>query len=188
MNLLSILYVSISAQLKILVPELKWIDLWSRQTDFTETAEMIDFPAAFISFPNINFDDMGRKAQEANITVRIYVAYHNYQSTSINADNAERNEALKFLEYLQKISNGLHGFSSDSTGTLARINMVEHDSGTDVCVYYLEFATNLVDEGAFALQNPTTSIELPNAELVIEKDIPPPPPPTPQIVWFNFPK
>ena len=188
MNLLSILYLAIAARLKVLVPELRWIDLWTRQTDFTETAEMIDFPAAFISFPNVVFGDMGKKSQECDYTIRIYVAYHNYQSTSINAADAERTKALKYLEYLQIISSGLHGFSSDTTGTLSRINMQEHDSGTDVCVYYLEFTTNLIDEGAFALQNPTTIIENPNAELIIEKDAAPPPPPNMPQVWFNFPQ
>lgn len=188
MNLLPILYEAIANRVKTLVPEVKWIDLWTRQTDFTETAEIIDFPAVFISFPNTTYGDMGRKSQECVHTIRVFVAYHNYESTSLNADSNERSSALKFLDYLQTISSGLHAYSSNETGTLSRINMQEHDSGTDVCVYYLDFETNLIDEGAKELQTPVIMLDAnPNAEIIVKKEAVTPQQQPQNQTWFNFP-
>jgi hypothetical protein len=54
-------------------------------------------------------------------------------------------------------------------------------------VYYLEFETTLIDEGSYELQNPTTTVQNPNSELIVQKNAPAVPPTTPP-VWYQFPK
>jgi hypothetical protein len=136
-------------------PALHHADLWYEQTDFPEVAEAIDYPAVFFDFAADTLSSMGQLEQDVKLNTDLYVAVDTLASTAIGTTDAERADGLHYLELCARVHELLHGYEHASCGNLSRVGFVRHSARTNLIVYRLTYASDLVDASATEASRPT---------------------------------
>ncbi|MEZ5195093.1 MAG: hypothetical protein R2764_01440 [Bacteroidales bacterium] len=103
------IYRSIVKQLQTEVPAIKWIDLDGGQLEAPDENYPVQFPAVFIDFRNIQYQQLSRNTQQAVATISVRVAFDIYEDFHGNAPDLEL--ATDRLRLLHNIYVALHGFS-----------------------------------------------------------------------------
>lgn len=104
----------------------KHFDLWNKQVQFIEQETPFQTPAVFIEFDTINWNQMGMRQQNADVTVRLHVVTKWYGKTADNSP-IELN-ALKYLDLPDLINHKLMNYSPSSGNTFMRFqSIINHD-------------------------------------------------------------
>jgi hypothetical protein len=124
-------------------PAFHWCDMWYEQTEFPEIAEGIDYPAVFLDFASENITTAGELLQNVGLLTNVYVAVENLQDTHIGSP--EREGALHYFELLARVHEMLQAYDHPSCGNLNRIAFVPMSTRTNVIVYRLTYASQVMD-------------------------------------------
>jgi hypothetical protein len=116
------LYNLIKARIEATLPDdIKQVDWWAFQPEKTDMKSPVKYPAAFIDFPSITFQDALGGVQEASITVAVRVVTWDYRK--------EKTHPLDLAESVNDKLNGwIPGNGFDSLVRRAYETDPEHDS------------------------------------------------------------
>lgn len=103
------IYRSLVKQLQTEVPELRWIDLDGGQLEAPDENYPVQFPAAFIDFRSIQYQQLSRNMQQGIASISVRIAFDIYEDFHGDSPNIE--EAANRLRLLHNIYVALHGFS-----------------------------------------------------------------------------
>jgi hypothetical protein len=117
------LYLDLS-QLLSGIEDLRWIDLEAGQLEAPLENYPVQFPCALIDFPNTDFQDEGYGNQQALVTVQLRVAVDVYEDSQVidGTSTPDRGKAVKRLNIPTQIHQLLHGFETDYSNPLVRMN------------------------------------------------------------------
>jgi len=109
------IYLVISSRLKILVPDLKWIDYDWGQLNGDQPP--VAFPCALIEIAYSNCSDLAEGAgaveQRVNASVTIKLAFQPLGDSQVTAPDESRAIALKPLDTIQSIHTALQGWNGE---------------------------------------------------------------------------
>lgn len=140
------LYLELSDKLKTNIDAIEWIDLWHDQITFLETEHPFPTPAIFLGFRSNQMEDVGKKVQNVNLQVDVYVFYESFLDTFQGAYNQE--DALQFLELLDNINKQLHASSGDNYSSMRRTSFAPVDTGGSGNLWLVSYQTTLIDYSA----------------------------------------
>lgn len=153
-------------------PAFHWADLWYEQTEFPEIAEGIDYPAVFFDFASENIATAGELLQDVSLLTNIYVAVENLQDTHIGGP--EVTGALHYFELLARTHELLQAYNHYTCGNLNRIAFVPMSTRTNVIVYRLTYASQVMDTSVNEVRRIKTT-GTPDAIVLGPKNDPPAP-------------
>lgn len=150
--MIDILYAAIRDQVKQELTGVKWIDLDSGQLDNPEQNYPFPFPAVFIDFPNIDWQDAGERMQDGDVQVNCRIAFRIYNQTHGNTqDNAYDTftKAMDALAMVTTIHSKLQGFSDGLTfNRLSRISTTTEKREDGLKVFNMVYTCSARDKSA----------------------------------------
>jgi hypothetical protein len=123
--MIDLIYKAIADKLAALQNEegeyiLKHIDLWNQNVEFLEQEQPWNTPACFIEIPPFTWNQLGNKAQQADIVVRLHIVTR-WAAPTIH-DGEYTATGLHYLAIPDYIFDTLHGCQIDGMQTLQRTN------------------------------------------------------------------
>lgn len=132
--------------------ELAWIDWDWGQLEAPGEVEPVQFDAALISFPDVEWFQETRGAQNGNVIVQVRIAIDVYEDLKIAdgrpAPNVATNYAIQKLDLTKRVFKNLHGFDSYWFTPLQRIRSGEERRDDGLKVFVETYLTNVVDNEA----------------------------------------
>ena len=111
------LYLAISERLNTL-GIYHWIDLWKSQLDSSDHKYPFDFPAAFISIKDIDYEDMTLDVQEGMLAIEILLFFNRYGDTFHTAQ--DKNKSLDILDNIDKTQQAIQWLEGENFSKLTR--------------------------------------------------------------------
>ena len=114
-------------------PLFRHFDLWNRQVEFVEQETPFQTPAVFVEFAPLQWRQMLRQVQDADLTVRLHIVTPWYANTAAYIQNQEvRDTALAYLDLPTLVYRQLSGqwaeFGLGSfNGMVRTASTVNHD-------------------------------------------------------------
>lgn len=132
--------------------ELAWIDWDWGQLEVAAEVIPVQFDAALISFPDVEWFQETRGSQNGNVVVQVRLAIDVYEDLKIAdgviAPDVAKNYATQKLDLTKRVFKNLHGFSSDWFTPLQRIRSGEERRDDGLKVFVETYLTNVVDNEA----------------------------------------
>jgi len=145
------LFIALSNRLKEM-NELAWIDWDWGQLEAPGESYPVQFDAALISFPDVEWFQETRGAQNGNVVVQVRIAIDVYEDLKIadgaTAPDVAKNYAIQKLDLTRRVFKNLHGFSSDWFTPLQRIRSGEERRDDGLKVFVETYLTNGTDNDA----------------------------------------
>jgi hypothetical protein len=145
------LFLALSNRLKEM-NELAWIDWDWGQLEVAGQVEPVQFDAALISFPDVEWFQETRGAQNGNVVVQVRIGIDVYEDLKIadgaTAPNVARNYAIQKLDLPKRVFKNLHGYSTEWFTPLQRIRSGEERRDDGLKVFVETYLTNVVDNAA----------------------------------------
>ena len=139
------IYTPVMAQLKALVPELRWIDLDTDQLN-AATRPQVAFPCALIGVELNDCDSLSDTLQQCGTTVTVKMGFDNVGSTSGAAPDHIRNSSLMVYDIIEKVYKALQGFEKPDFEALSRRKQGKVPGRNGLFQYQITFSTILDDE------------------------------------------
>ena len=142
------IYLSISARLNSLVPDLKWIDYdWGQLNDERPS---VAYPCALIdiAFPDCRnlAEGTGVVEQRVNASITIKLAFEPLGASQVTAPEESRMTALKPLDTIAVLHTALQGWNGDGTfGGLARRRAGAIPRRDKLKVYNIVYETTFIN-------------------------------------------
>ncbi|MDD4747138.1 MAG: hypothetical protein PHW19_07640 [Salinivirgaceae bacterium] len=95
------------------------IDLWNTQVEFLEQEQPFEMPACFIEITPIQWQQLGRGAQQANIDIALHIVTQWQLPTFHNG--TYQAAGTEYLDIPNHVWADLHRHSNPAFGTLMRI-------------------------------------------------------------------
>lgn len=107
-------------------PVFKFIDLWNNQWQHMAEEKVVNFPCLFIEFGDIQWQQLGGKAQQGEVTISLHIGSKvPYSSAMTDGFN---NAATKHLRLLDAVHAHLKTLNIDYGGSFTRISSAtDHD-------------------------------------------------------------
>ena len=164
--MIDILYEAIRGKIKADLPGVKWVDLDSGQLDNPEQNYVFPFPAIFIDFPNIDWQDAGERMQDGDVQVTLRVAFRIFDETHGNTTDTQYDtftHAMDALKLMTSIHAKLQGFSDgESFNRLSRITTNTQRREDGLKVFEMIYVCQARDKSAMkeynVIQAPTVTI------------------------------
>jgi uncharacterized repeat protein (TIGR01451 family) len=164
--MIDILYAAIRDKIKQDLPAVKWIDLDSGQLDNPEQSYPFPFPAIFIDFPAIDWQDAGERMQDGQVQVSFRIAFRIYDETHGSAPDDSYDtftKAMDALHLMTSIHAKLQGFSDGATfNRLSRITTTTDRREDGLKVFNMVYACEARDKSAMKqyeiIDRPTVTI------------------------------
>lgn len=158
-------YAEICDQLKAQVTALKWIDLEAGQLDEPTKNFVPAYPAAFIDFENIDWDDAGEKMQDGLFSIAVRVAFRIYEQTHGNDPGNPsfdaRANAMTKLQLINTIHAALQGFSDGATfNAMSRYNTTTERRDDGLKVITMKYRCEGRDKSAMKTYTMHTATKL----------------------------
>jgi len=134
------------AEIVSTLPAVKWVDLWSNQTDMFDMELPFPFPAVFIEINSDNIESIGELAQDINAFVTLHVAYETLAETYKGSYN--QNTALAFFDLLTELHKLLHGVNGENFGEMNRVSLRAEQTGDNIIQYEMTYNTVIRDYSA----------------------------------------
>jgi len=128
------------------IPSLAWVDKNHGQFNRPEMHLPVPMPAILISFPDTEWEHVGRGWQKGRMRIRVEVGYENYADSFDGSPNIE--EAIRFFEFNEATHQALQGWSCPGITTLERVADAEDDDHGNVIRTILEYETSVEDRSA----------------------------------------
>jgi hypothetical protein len=105
------LYLAIVAHIRTLLPEVKFYDLFDGQYENEEDEDQIAYPAIFIDFDNMEWNDQGAGVLEAqNAIIRLHICSQSSERATQGRDAVKMPPpALNHLGLVDKVNKAFHG-------------------------------------------------------------------------------
>jgi len=142
------IYLSVSARLHALVPDLKWIDYdWGQ---LNEELPAVAYPCALIdiAYPDCKnlSEGTGAVEQMVNATITIKMAFKPLGDSQITAPEERRANALKPLDTIASLHAALQGWNGDGTfAGLARRRGASIPRRDKLKVYNIVYETTFIN-------------------------------------------
>lgn len=140
------LYKELADKLTTAIPEVRWIDLWNSQIYNLEEEHPFPAPAVFLAFRSNQMIDTGIKLQNVQAQIDVFVYYETFLDTYQGAYNQE--DALSFLDIMDKVNKLLHGSSGVNYSQMRRISFSPVDTGGAGNLYSITYNCHLMDYSA----------------------------------------
>jgi len=141
-------YTAVMTRLQSQVPALSWIELNIGQLKTIEqgTALPITFPCALIGIDIPECSDITDTIQDCKSVVSVTLAFDPIAigTTSSNAIETEREQALAPYNIISDVYKALQGFETDNFNALSRISQLEMEH-KNLFVYKLDFGCDFED-------------------------------------------
>ncbi len=140
------------------------VRLWNNQVRLSEEGQQIPFtfPAVFIDFPTIVWQQMGKGVQNTEVmVVRLYVCYESFHTS-------ENEEDLEIFTLREDVYMALQDFKPTASSKLQRIAEQTDPNHTNVYVWVMDYQTNLQETEA---QYPRGGVEAEIETLVLTTDL-----------------
>lgn len=167
---MDIIYRSLVKRIKMQIPEIRWIDLDGGQLEFLDESYPVQFPAVFIDFRNIQYQQLSRNYQQGTVSIGVRVAFNIYED--FHGDSPDIEQAADRLKLLNKVYVALHGFSGliltdgedNHYSKLQRQSMQSERRSDGLKVYEITFQCAVRDKQAqpVYVQHQLTDIEVQN--------------------------
>lgn len=128
------------------IPEIRWVDLWNSQVYNLEDEHPFPTPAVFLAFRTNQTADVGNKVQQVRMQVDVFVFYETFLDTFKDAYNQQ--DALAFLDIMDKINALLHASSGENYSSMRRIAFSPVDTGGSGNLWSITYETELMDYSA----------------------------------------
>jgi len=157
------LFLDLSDLIKLKVPEVKWIDQDFGQLEQFEYRPAVSFPCVLIDFPMAVYSNLAERSQVAEITVQLRIGFSPFSQSNDKAPLEVREKALEYYQLEQKLFEAIHGFETEYTQPLIRINAGTEQrlSASDVAdsiglrVRVMNFSTQFEDNSNLPVYNVT---------------------------------
>jgi len=120
------LYKELSNKL-ITIEQIQWVDLWNDQVTNIEMEHPFPTPAVFLAFRSQEMEDIGTNTQKVLMQVDTFFFYETFADTY--HDSFNQNDALKFLDIMDKINKVLHATSGKNYSSMRRVAFFPLDIG-----------------------------------------------------------
>jgi hypothetical protein len=139
------------------------VRLWNNQMELLEKNEQIpfQFPAIFIDFLDINWRQLGKGTQIADLTVRFYVCFSSFHTT-------ENEEDVTMFDLVQEVYLVLQDYKPSMGGKLTKTREETDTRHTNMYVWIMDYTTTYQDVVA---QNPRNSTEAEITTLTLSTDL-----------------
>jgi hypothetical protein len=162
-------YKEIAERITANLEHIKWVDLWHDQANYLTDELPFPTPAVFVGFNTTGVDDTGKKTQQCNVQIDMYLFYETFSDTYSGSYNQER--ALEFLNELTRLHVLFHGKSGVHFSAMRRTDMNREESGGTGNLYRISFECLVTD---YSAQELFAELENSNAELeASNEDVPP---------------
>jgi hypothetical protein len=164
------LYKSIQTRIGEAVREINHVAKWNNQTNDEPNELPFDYPAVFIGFSSITWNEpattpyntnLAANQQQAEVTITLYCAFW-YKD--------EETQSFELYEpIVNKIYEAVNGLQSDNFTPLNRVAEREDNNHGPVIVWEIDFTTRLtelVHEGSLILAPSPLSVQL-TGDLII---------------------
>ncbi len=112
------IYIELCEVITEKMPQIKWIDLWTNQTDYLEQEIPFPTPAIFIEFNANSFSNVGRFCQDIDLAITFHIVVENNAETFYGSYNQQ--SALTVLDYINDLQKNLHACSGQNYSKLSR--------------------------------------------------------------------
>ena len=125
------LYLDIKGKIKAIKDEndeqiIKHFDIWNQQVDFLEQETPFAYPAMFIEFEPIQWQMLGNRMQQAELTVKIHIVTRWLAQTADYSPT--ESDALDYLDLPDKIFVALQGAAvTASNGFMRTASFINHN-------------------------------------------------------------
>lgn len=103
-------------------------------------------PAIFMSFGRFEYETIGGNTQTGSGSIRFRIAYENYADSYTGSINREA--ALAFFEFNEKVHEALQGLSGTYFNSLNRISDEDDVEHKNIIVTSMEYETTITDNSA----------------------------------------
>jgi len=134
--------VAIQEQLKQQVGDL-WVDKNMGQIAMLDQFDTFPLPAVLLEFGRGTYRNVSKGVQEWTGIIKFYLLYENYSHSDVESE--DRDIALAFFEFSEKVHQALEGFSSPDFTSLTRVADEEDNNHTHMVVSVVEYATTYID-------------------------------------------
>ncbi len=161
------LYLDIKNRLKTVKNEqdeqlFQHFDLWNRQVEFIEQETPFACPAVFVEFAPMAWKTRGNRVQDCDLTVRLHIVTEWFAGTADYSPTEQ--QALDFLDIIDKAVAQLQGFSAEYMNTWMRVQSITNHDHERYVDNVEEYVCNLRDLSAVRQYMPVTP------DLVINKN------------------
>lgn len=142
------LYLSVIGRLKEIKdmngePLFRHFDLWNEQVVFLEQEEAFGFPAAFIEFLPVRWNQLNDGRQEAAMQLRIHIVT-DFKGSSADG-SVYQQDALKLFDLMDQVNAGLSGMRGDGFRGMFRIESATNHNHEEVIESIETFQVNVTD-------------------------------------------
>lgn len=140
------LYKELAGKIGENIEEVKWIDLWNSQVYHLEEEHPFPAPAIFLAFRSNAMTDISDKVQNVHLQVDVFVFYETFADTYKGSFNQD--DAMAFLEILDKINALLHGSAGQQYSSMRRVSFSPVDTGGAGNLWSITYSCELIDTSA----------------------------------------
>jgi len=140
------LYTELAEKVNNNINQIEWLDLWHNQVGFLVEEHPFPTPAVFFSFRMTSAENLGNKAQDANVQIDMYYFYETFLDTNDGAFNQE--SALDFLKVTTDLHKLFHGTTGVNYSEMTRVGFAPVDTGSAGNLYKISFSCKVIDETA----------------------------------------
>jgi hypothetical protein len=148
MHIKTRLYQDLNKRLKLITFEnaqvIKHFDLFNDQLNHLQEEEVFAFPACFIEFVPIKWEQLGGKRQQAVVSIRFHFC-HNIKIKSSDKSGTET-IALQHLETIDQAHKYLQGFSGDYFNSLVRTDSEQDHNHDHIWAHVETYKTRVTDD------------------------------------------
>jgi len=127
------------------VEGLLWTDLWNSQIANEDKEYPILFPAVFLHFREGADKQMSYGLLEVTGILTAVIVFENYEDHYKSAYNTLNPNALRFMDFKDKVTKALHGFKSEMIRSLYRKSQRLDSSFTNLYIVELDFEITYYD-------------------------------------------
>jgi hypothetical protein len=135
-------------------PLFRHIDLWNQNVEFIEQEIPFEMPAAFIEFMPVEWQTLGMKAQQADLTFRIHCVTQWRGSTHHGAAAPET--AVDYLHIPTLVLKSLQGMMVEGSGQFTRVRSVINHNHAEIVDSTEYYRGRIEERSAMEVDTPVT--------------------------------
>lgn len=142
------IYRAIRARIIAKVTEIKAIGIFNSQIENQNVENPIPFPAVFVEFLSMDWNQQASGIQQGTATIRLHVVTETYK-TNISSYSVLQDDDDAFFDLVDKIHSFLNGFDGETFGPLTREAETTNPNFDNLQDWTIDYSFGISDDGSF---------------------------------------